>query len=138
MKNKPTENDRLNKISSSSNVYSSDDDDDDDDEDESDVDTEDVEDKTNMKKFFDPLNEEIPKWLDDAAKDSKKSLKKSKKSKKLVNDWRFWGAIIAVAAFTSAYWTVTQQNAMSDFNTAFNTLNPSQIVPSSNGDELVI
>lgn len=62
------------------------------------------------KPFFDP-NEEIPKWLDDAAKEQKKqrSMKKGRKPKGILQDWRFWGAVIATAAFASAFYTVSQQ-----------------------------
>ena len=55
-------------------------------------------------------NEEIPKWIMDAEKESKAELaKKYKKKKKITDDWRFWLSIIAGVGFITAFYTVFQQ-----------------------------
>ena len=55
-------------------------------------------------------NEEIPKWIVDAEKESKAELaKKSKKKKKITDDWRFWLSIIAGVGFITAFYSVFQQ-----------------------------
>ena len=55
----------------------------------------------------------VPQWIMDAEKAAKKQrggLKiNSKKQRKLTDDWRFWGALIAVAGFASAFASVYQQ-----------------------------
>ena len=55
-------------------------------------------------------NEEIPKWIVDAEKESKAELaKKLKKKKKITDDWRFWLSIIAGVGFITAFYSVFQQ-----------------------------
>ena len=56
----------------------------------------------------------VPQWIMDAEKAAKKQrgggLKSNnKKQRKLTDDWRFWGALIAVAGFASAFASVYQQ-----------------------------
>jgi len=64
-------------------------------------------------------SEEVPKWLKEADKDAKKSLRaKGKKKRKLTDDWRFWAAIIASVGFASAFFT------MQGSNTNINVANP--------------
>jgi hypothetical protein len=70
---------------------------------------------------FNPLinaKEPIPQWLLDAEKETKrkKSLK-LKKKKKITDDWRFWGALIAGAGFATAFFQVYQQTGGFGTNT---------------------
>jgi len=67
-----------------------------------------------MKSLFDSSNEGTPKWLDDALKEQKQAAKKRRRKEKgLLDDWRFWGAVIVTAAFASAWYTVSQQTGAS-------------------------
>jgi hypothetical protein len=62
---------------------------------------------------FSPMlrdDEPVPQWIVDAEKAAKKQRQmKGKKQKKITDDWRFWGALIAVAGFGSAFFNVYKQ-----------------------------
>lgn len=78
---------------------------------ESQMQDEDEEVSSSQSSFLTPSNENLPSWLEDVSKELKKSRTVGKKSKKksLVDDWRFWAAIIATIGFASAFYTVSQQ-----------------------------
>lgn len=75
-------------------------------------------DKMIQKTSFDFENDEIPKWLDDAAKAEKvrrDSLIRKSKQKSITKDWRFWASIIAAFAFGSAYITLSKESGGNGF-----------------------
>lgn len=133
---------RVVEVGDSDNLEESDDDDDDEEEEDT---------RSEISRYLVPA-EEVPKWLDDAAKEEKKRramLKKGKKDKKLFDDWRFWAAIIAGAAFVSAGWTVFQQSGAgialpTDFDVFGGSADPNELLPSAgssgfeNPNEMVI
>lgn len=60
---------------------------------------------------FNPMDKDVPEWLQqatDAEKKRKKAAKRGKK-KKLTDDWRFWAAIIASVGFVSAFINIYSQ-----------------------------
>ena len=55
------------------------------------------------------VGEEPPQWIVDADRAAKAERRMKKKKKKLVNDWRFWMAVIGGAGLLTSLFQVWSQ-----------------------------